>query len=299
MKFRYAGLKKFYKTQTHIHTANSDGRYSVDDTVARYRDSGFEALCITDHNRVTRMQQRSTRSVCFIDSVELTEETHWRRRSRHIVCLGVDAEFPERGSFARLYALACKRRAVLYLAHPHWSGNSLSQLKRGPFVGQEVFNGVAMYCNNKHVATDVWEEVLSTGRDFYAFAADDFHGGPNPNLATHNLGWIMVAAPRLAPGAVLDAIRAGAFYATNGPTFRALAVRRGKLVIDCSPVQHLFLLGPGCFYQNVNRDAGKPVSHWEFDLAILNEKRHAGLPFLRLEVMDEQGRRAWTNKLFI
>ena len=298
MQFRYEGLTRFFKGQTHIHTTNSDGRFSVDDTVARYRDTGYQFMCITDHNVVTRMEERSTGSLCFIDSVELNDDrVPWR--TRHMVCLGVGPTFPDRSAFPRMLAAARRGGALLYLAHPHWSGNSLAQVARGPFIGMEVFNGVTYYHNHKELGTYVWEEVLRTGRDFLGFAADDHHGGDNPGLPMHDLGWIMVAADRLDRPSILAAIRAGKFYSTTGPQFRSLAVAGDKLVVECTPAQHVWLLGPGYYYQRVNRTPDHLVERHEFVLPDLSDPKYRELSFLRLEIEDAQGHRAWTNKLFV
>src|SRR5712692_7992737 len=38
------------KGNLHAHTTFSDGRYSIEDVIARYRDLGYDFLAITDHD---------------------------------------------------------------------------------------------------------------------------------------------------------------------------------------------------------------------------------------------------------
>jgi hypothetical protein len=141
----------------------------------------------------------------------------------------------------------------------------------------------------------MWDELLRT-RDVLGFAADDNHGRP-AHMPTHDLGWIMVAANDSGRESILSAIRAGRFYSSTGPSFTRLELDGDGLTIECSSVQHAWLLGPSYIYQRENRVAGDPIEQHTFDLKALRD-RWGELPFLRLEIRDEQGGRAWTNKLF-
>jgi len=44
---------RWYRGMFHCHTTESDGGLSVEDAVAWYADHGYDALAITDHNRLT------------------------------------------------------------------------------------------------------------------------------------------------------------------------------------------------------------------------------------------------------
>ncbi len=296
MRFRYKDLTRFYKGNTHLHTTNSDGQLPPEQAIALYRDAGYDWLAVTDHNVVTRLQDRSTRKFCLIDSVEINDNAaDWR--TRHVVCIGVGKRFPERSGFGTMFAAARKARAIIYLAHPHWSGNSLTQIVRGGYDGIEVFNGVTWFHNRKEGAVYLWDELLRTGRDVLGFAADDNHGRP-AEFKTHDMGWIMVAAERLERGSILAALRAGRFYSSTGPEFRSIELDGDTLTVRCSPVQHVWLIGPAWVNRRINSPPGTVVEQHTFDLGPLLAKE-GRLPYLRLEIQDEQGNRAWTNKLFV
>ena len=45
--------KNKYKGQLHCHTTNSDGKWSVDKTMTKYSEAGYDVITITDHNFIT------------------------------------------------------------------------------------------------------------------------------------------------------------------------------------------------------------------------------------------------------
>ncbi|MDD4890020.1 MAG: hypothetical protein PHU85_08825 [Phycisphaerae bacterium] len=298
LNFRYAGLNfdKFHKGNTHIHTTNSDGGWSPDEAIARYRDAGYGFIAVTDHNVVTRLEDRSTKDFCLIDSVEIDRSgPGWR--TRHVVCIGVGKTFPDRTTFAKMHAAAVRDRAIMVVAHPHWSGNSVAEVLRGPYAGVELFNGVCYYLNHREDGVWLWDEALRTGHDLLGFAADDNHGRP-PGVKPFDLGWIMVGAARLDRPSILKAIRAGQFYSSTGPRFHAIEFRDGKLSVRCTPSKHIWLNGPTWSVWRTNCPDGQLAEERTFDVAEILAK-YKDLPFLRLEIEDAQGRRAWTNKLFV
>lgn len=297
-RFRYAGLNfaKFRKGNTHIHTTNSDGRWSPDEAVARYVDAGYDFIAITDHDVVTRLEHRSTKRFCLIDSIELGRRVpQWRWR--HVVCVGVGPSFPERTTFAKMDAAAVRCKAIRILAHPHWSGNSPAEAIRGGYDGVELFNGVCQHLNGRSGGAWLWDDVLRTGHDLLGFAADDNHGFP-VGRKPFDLGWIMVAAPTLDRPTILDAIRAGQFYSSTGPRFHSLQWKGGTLTVRCSPVEYIWLNGPTAWDRRLDYQEGTLIEEQTFDLSRWLEK-YPEMPFLRVEIADAQGRRAWTNSLFV
>lgn len=294
--FRYEDVKRYYKGNTHIHTTNSDGQWSPAEAIERYGAAGYDFLAVSDHNVVTRLADRSTRSFCLIDSVEIDRDDG-DFRCRHIVCIGVGEKFPDRTTFAKMLAAAKRDKAVLVLAHPHWSGNNFAQLARSGIHGVELFNGVCYYLNHRENGVWAWDEALRTGQDLFGFAADDNHGRP-PGVKPFDLGWIMVAADALDRPSILKAIKAGRFYSSTGPQFHAIKFADGKLTVHCTPSKNIWLNGPTWVVKRVNCPEGQLAEEATFDVAEMQAK-NPGLPFLRLEIEDGAGKRAWTNKLFV
>ena len=94
----------------------------------------------------------------------------------------------------------------------------------------------------------LWDAVLSRGHRLFGVASDDAHHTKRWNRwlteetgirAEPGGGWIMVRAARLAPDALLAAIRAGDFYASTGVALAALEVdaQRLSLAVDLAASQ--------------------------------------------------------------
>jgi hypothetical protein len=88
----------------------------------------------------------------------------------------------------------------------------------------------------------------------------------------------------------MAALRAGRFYSSCGPTFEQIDFDGETVSFRCSPVLAARLVGPA--WHGLQAGAGQPMREGAFRLP--GEWKYA-----RLEIEDEQGRRAWTNPLFV
>lgn len=98
----------------------------------------------------------------------------------------------------------------------------------------------------------------------------------------------MVQADALTVPAVLSALEAGRFYASQGPEIRQITLENGVMTVDCSPAEMVI------FYSNLPwvRDrviGGGNVTHAEHEIA-------RGEKYLRVEVTDASGKRAWSGQ---
>jgi predicted metal-dependent phosphoesterase TrpH len=50
-----SGKGNFYKGNLHCHSTNSDGKLSVDELVTMYRNQGYHFLCLSEHDKYTRI----------------------------------------------------------------------------------------------------------------------------------------------------------------------------------------------------------------------------------------------------
>jgi hypothetical protein len=106
-------------------------------------------------------------------------------------------------------------------------------------------------------------------------------------------GWIMVKARELTPRAILDAIRKGYFYATQGPAIRSLRVKGGTAHLTCSPARKIVWHAEGPHGQALIARRG---THSRDRFAL---RRLVGRSkYLRLEIVDAAGRKAWCNPIW-
>ncbi len=136
-------------------------------------------------------------------------------------------------------------KAFPVLAHPNftWAVTAEMMMAVPSLRFFEVFNGHPSVHNagdEYRVSTGrIWDIVLShrlrnDGKLLYGLATDDAHhyhgGGAGPGK-----GWIMVRADTLRPGAILDALDKGDFYASTGVELNTIEFNGEKLKIEINP----------------------------------------------------------------
>lgn len=88
----------------------------------------------------------------------------------------------------------------------------------------------------------------------------------------------------------------GHFYSSSGPEVYEWGVREGQagreVYVECSPAQKVyFLTYPGRGYARLNPEGGTITT------AVYRPRGNE--LYIRAEVVDPQGRMAWTNPLFL
>ena len=229
-----------------------------------------------------------TYPLLWLDGMEIDGQDHtgaWF----HLVCLGpVKGIDRARGLEAGLEA-ARAQGALIILAHPHWTGNTMDDAVRWRPDGVEVYNHVCHWLNGKSNGLVHWEAVLRSNPDALAFAVDDAH------LRTEhpgwNGGWIVVNAPECSTGAIMSAIRRGNYYSSCGPEFQEIGLDGRNLRIRTSPVQFVRLVGTGWWGKRLGNFGAELLT--EVEMTIPED-----WDYVYVEIEDRDGRRAWTNTLF-
>jgi len=271
---RYNTDGRWFKGNTHIHTTRSDGGKDVRTVVEMYAGRGYDFLFITDHNQPATVEAMDDLPLLALNGVEIDgkdETGAWY----HAVVLGCDGELLRGEPIGVQAAFMRERGALVILAHPYWSGNSAEDALRHPFDGVEVYNHICHYLNGKSSGAYHWDRMLKRNPRTLGFAADDAHlNGNEPWDGAH----IVVSAPKLDKQSILNSLRAGNFYSTLGPRF----------YVRTSPVMAIRLVDDTPWGRRVYASNGKPVTEAHFDV----EEEHT---YLRVEIEDARGRRAWTN----
>lgn len=272
---------------THVHTTRSDGELTPAEAVRCYADLGYDFICLTDHWQRTAPPRPRTDGPLVIPGTELHVSP--AGNDFHLVVLGLPAAaglppsrtLPGIGRWARTHGLA------LVLAHPYWSGTRSEHLLRVPaLLGVEVYNTHCDTTLAKGYAGVYWDDLLDAGRRVFGFAVDDLHA-PRWGLGG---GWIMVKAPAPTRTAVLGAIRAGHFYATQGPRVHELCARGREVELSCSPVRRIHFVA--------NRSQGHVVAAGAADLTGARWTAPRSCRYVRIECLDAAGRMAWSNAIF-
>lgn len=299
----FATEGQWLRCALHAHTTNSDGELPPWALAAHYRRAGFDVLATTDHWARTEIEGDAADGLVVIPSAELNA---WLPDGAdgHVLALGIDSIPDRREPFPTLAEASrwiAEHGGISLLAHPRWTGATVAALADAPDVlGIEVYNaGCELECS-RGLASDLWDEVLQTGRRCTAIATDDSHL-PGYDSA---LAWTMVRATERTPAGVLDALRRGRSYGSCGPQIEQIEVTASEIHVRVSPSPWVALVsGP---HDGGRVNAGRlglctrgTISETTTDgLIVAARFEHPSRSsWARLELADQQGRRAWSNSL--
>lgn len=100
-------------------------------------------------------------------------------------------------------------------------------------------------------------------------------------------GWLMVKAAANEPGALLEALKAGCYHATQGPLIHDIAWGAEEVEVPCSPATSVMVLGRGS-------RAAQSVAPGQTRVRLPFAALRAGWG-AHIVVADAAGRRAWSN----
>lgn len=295
----FAAPGAWYKGNIHTHTSASDGSLGSEQVVEWHQANNYHFLAITDHDRVTlpsgfsREGGSSDGGMLLLPGAELSAGESREGSPVHVLAVGLGGGEPPEAGFAgadEALGWAREHGAFAVVAHAYWSGFSTEELAAVAGLGaMEAFNYGCEQENRKGDARVYWDDLLQRGMRVWGVATDDSHWW-EPSYGGG--GWVMVKCPELTASALMEALQNGLFYSTSGPVIEDLRMEQGRLRVHSSPAAAIYWIGPGHTGWSVHAQPGETVSAAEFDL-------HKGISWLRVEVNDWQGRRAWSNPLFL
>jgi len=288
--FRYDTSKNWYKGNTHLHSVASDGGMTFPEIEGCYLKTGHDFLVRTDHRVASDTAADDFESsILWINGVELdgNDDTG---SYYHVVCIGNPVAQTKGMTLCEAMQRNRDNGALLVLAHPHWSGNSLEDVCRWNFHGVEAYNNVCHWLNGKGGGLVHWEAALMQNPDVLGIACDDAH--LKPEHPVFNGGWIMVNSAERSSDQIVDSIRQGNFYSSCGPEIHSMSFHDNQLTATFSPVQYARLVGPA------TRGTRAPYLAPDETMTEFTFPVDSDWGFAYLEIIDSQGRRAWTNNLF-
>ncbi len=296
---------RFYRGNLHLHSTNSDGRRSPADTLAGYRERGYDFVSLTDHflpkdgvnpvvsNTVAlRSDDFTTILGAEIHGPGLSSGDHW-----HIVANGLPLDFPWIGREETGPEIAARARAAgafVSMAHPYWSTVSIVDAD----TVLESAHAVEVYNHGCQVEVDRGDSwhftdiLLGRGDRLTAIATDDAHFGhaPDPDGDAYG-GWVQVKSASLDPDSLLAALKAGHFYASTGPEILDVRLDGNEVHIACSPVNTIIVSGTASTSRRIQPG---PVEGGSLPIEPF---RKGG--YLRVTVIAADGTRAWTNPIWL
>lgn len=280
--------KTRYRINLHTHTMRSDGAVFPDEAIERYRAAGYDALALTDH-WVFGKSQIAENGLLLLSGIEYDTKTDTKNGLFHIVGIGMceDPRLPRDATVQEMINGIKHVGGFAILAHPAWSLNSPDQILPLENVdATEIYNSVSGVHMSRRADSSLIVDMLGAkGRLYPLLASDDTHYYDSDACAA----WIMVQAEACTQEKILEAMYRGDFYATQGPEVH-LRREGKKMLVDCSPCREIVFFSDRAFSRRVFEGEGLTSACYT---PIENES------FIRVQVTDKDGKKAWTNPIKI
>ena len=284
----FHGPGSWLKAGFHCHTVQSDGGLSPDETIALYRSRGFQVLGITDHAVVTDIRDLAGDGMVTLNSTENGGDPD-------IIGVGVSAAVPPEWSLADRASALADQGGFTIAAHPTYcSAAPETYLECPDLMAMEILNA---YCDEAYangLATELWDMVLGRGKRIWSVAGDDAHLNPRKRyFSDAGKAWVEIWAADQTPAAVLAALSSGAFYSTQGPRFTSIRAGDTHFEVKCTPVAQVRWRTYGSVGFVDYAPEGGALTRSE-----LPEGFNPRV-FVRVELVDANGLRAWSNPVFL
>ncbi|MEM8592760.1 MAG: phosphotransferase [Pseudomonadota bacterium] len=295
---------RFWRGNLHTHTTDSDGELPAEEACKRYRDAGYDFLAISDHfvglygYPVTDTASFQTADFTTLRAAELHAGAMENGDIWHILAVGLPQDFapPIAPDFEAIDsqesgpALARRARetgAFIAVAHPEWGGLSLADA-----ASIDAAHAVEVYNHSCHVEADrgrgFWhlDRLSELGLKRSVIANDDAHFRGDDHFG----GWVMVKSELNEPRALLAALKAGHHYASTGPAIHDVRWETSRVSVRCSPAKTIIVQGAGWAVDHIDCRGATEV--------IIPLVNTAISPWMRLTVVAENDKRAWTNPVW-
>jgi hypothetical protein len=300
------GEGRSFRGNLHCHSIRSDGLRKPEEVVAAYRDAGYDFICLSDHFeadygwQITDTRPFRDEGFTTIVGAELSSGPWAERNTYWVTAAGLPVNFgaPPAGDHAEAITRARDTGAFVVMLHPGL--NNLPLAAADGLLGLDAVHAVEIYNHNLASALPaqangayMLDGLLEKGYKVLVNAGDDAHfGHPRDRFG----GWVEVHCELLDPEALLDSMKAGRYYSTQGPSLKEMIVDGGRLRVQTSEAYAISLTGSGDRWQSGQErhdSDGEPISEADFDLAPFRGS------YCRVTVVDPAGRQAWSNPIWL
>ncbi len=267
----------------HAHTTMSDGDLTPQDLIDQYAARGYDFLAISDHDILTDASAYNALGMTLIPANEVTVN------GPHTVHVGATAVVPPDPNRQVVLDGIAKDGGFAFMAHPNWERHfnhcpqgTLESL-RG-YIGVEIFNGITRWHPGSNVATDRWDLLLSQGRRIWGIANDDAH-----HPGDEGVGWNVVQSESRDAIAIVDALRAGSFYASTGVTIESIRVAGNTIAISTRNAQRIV----------ASIDYARRVAQVDAAEMVYTVPSGLEMSYVRFECFGAGEALAWTQPFFV
>lgn len=278
-----------YKAALHMHSTVSDGQFDPLTVMRMYEEAGYDVYAFTDHRKTNPVSSYRS-EMTLISGMEI-HPAGPRGIPWHIVALNVPESFenpsnlPAQDAVDRVVAAG----GLCIVAHPYWCGFTSAEVMTLKSVSaMEVYNSECRYIGRGY-NMQLWDEVLDAGSLLPPVAVDDLHGAES-----FSLGWTMIAAKDCSVSSLMNALREGSMYASQGPEIFSMTLENKIFRAEFSPCTEAIVMsnrsrGFCGMVEPRSSERKKECNAVEFDLSKVAPEN-----YLRLQIMDRDRRYAWS-----
>jgi hypothetical protein len=298
---------RFWRGNLHTHSTLSDGALAPEQVIGAYKDAGYDFIQLSDHFMerfnwpIADTRRWRSNAFTTLIGAELHAPATKVGELWHIVAAGLPLDFAAPTPGEDGPALAARARAsgaFVAIAHPAWSQLTIEDGRALPSAhAVEIYNHGCAVENDRGDGFYLMDQLLNEGRRLTAIATDDAHFRHGDYDAFG--GFVEVKAESLEPEALLEALKAGNFYSSQGPRILDFSFSASQASIACSPVQAITLT-TGTSRALVK--IGRQITSATFDFSVVDRNiraREAPAAWIRATIIDAAGRRAWTNPIWV
>lgn len=303
----WAADDTWFKGNTHTHTTESDGDSSPEYVARWYKDHGYDFLVLSDHNVFTdpaTLAQLVDSTFLLVPGEEVTSS--FDGAPVHVNGLNLPGVVEARTAGSLVATIQANVDAIRevegvpHINHPNFrwafSADELAQVENDRLI--EISNGHPTVHNLGGGGVlgmeAVWDALLTGGKRIYGIATDDAHhfqGEFAPGRANPGRGWVAVRAPALDPSSLMQALEAGAFYASTGVEIADVTVDGARLEV------HIASRGDFKHSTQFIGAGGVVLEQTTDNPAVYTVTSDVG--YVRAKVMDSMGYVAWTQPIFV
>lgn len=295
---------RFFRGNLHSHSNRSDGALEAGEVCRRYKAEGYDFLALTDHflglydYPITDTSPYRDNRFTTILGAELHSGAMANGELWHILAVGLPEDFEapnaphfkpvaEQESGAEIARRARAAGAYVAIAHPQWSALTMEDARTIDAAhAVEVYNHGCAVGADRADGFHTLDLLLSEGRRLDLCATDDAHF-TEPD---HFGGWVMVKAQENHPDSLLEALKAGHYYSSQGPDFIDVSWSDKSVEVESSAVSSVIVQGQGSATVAVH---GEAMTKTQVPLV-----RFTDSPWLRVTIVDRAGKRAWCNPVW-
>ncbi len=292
--------QKFFRGNLHGHSNHSDGVLSPQAVVKKYKEIGYDFICLSDHwwrgSKFAAEKVLETKNLNEIDFITIpSAELHCKGKKYirdglwHIVANGLPLDFKcadKEETAPHLVERAIEAGAFVTIAHPEWYSLTFDEcLSLRQAHGVEIYNHSCHIEAQRGFGTATVDYLLQENNKIFLTATDDSHFA----IQDFGGGWVMVASDNLSETSILNALKNGQYYSSTGVEIFEFAMHNRKVNIHCSPSNQVCIVGQGAKSMSQN---GKNITKVEFDLTDYSSE------WFRVSIYDKSGNYAWTNPVW-